>query len=191
MNIQPIFCNYLATEDIDVDHASISEWIMKQDINDGKVQLSFNEELLEPLYKIVNHRFNYVHKNIGLSDDYKQTLDTAWANIGSSYTRTEFAHRHVGNSMVGVYYPKVDDDSGFLNLYNPNGEQEWIYPSSVGNNVVDNFTMFTSQSYLVKPKTGTLVIFPPWVLHSVQMCNKDSQRISIAFNCVMKLKEKL
>ena len=83
-------------------------------------------------------------------------------------------HGHGGSLMTAVYYIKVPSNSGDLLLTDPRGGVNWGY-SREGKHDGIKYTR-------IIPEEGKLLIFPAYVLHSVETNNSDTYRISLATN---------
>lgn len=109
--------------------------------------------------------------------EISQTL-RGWANVcrEGHYHKP---HSHATYHWSGVYY--VDSgaaasaehpQAGTLEFQDPRGAAEM---SGMPGNPF-------GRSIAVKPQSGTMVLFPSWVLHWVNPYRSDEPRISIAFN---------
>jgi len=114
----------------------------------------------------------------GMSRPFAGSLQlVAWANVSrkGNYHRI---HNHPGSCWSGVYY--VDDGgevvgqplSGVLELLDPRPFTEMVPTPG------DPF----GQKALVRPKAGSMVIFPGWLYHFANPYLGEGERISIAFN---------
>jgi len=71
-------------------------------------------------------------------------------------------------------------------LTNPNNAQQYVFPSSPNeDNCVEDYNIFTSNKWAIRPETDLLVIFPSWVQHGVESFSSKTKRISIAINTRM------
>ena len=105
-------------------------------------------------------------------------LDKSWVTYTNKY---EFntPHDHNDNTVIGVYYINAPENSGDLLLHDPRG----------ANNFISKFEINTSGQlvsgrnyYRIKPKTGSLVLFPSYIVHSVEPNMSDEIRRSLAIN---------
>jgi len=74
-----------------------------------------------------------------------------------------------------VYYVKTDGSDG--NLYFPNPMK------AMANSYC--FRHFYPEWAQVKPKVGTLVLFPGWLEHGVLSNCTDNERVSVSFNLLV------
>lgn len=126
--------------------------------------------------KMTNYDFWNIHTS-NLFKIIKNLLDKYFLNKvdldckdiwGGIYNKGDYAtpHLHLPSLLSWVYYVKCENkNSGltFHNRYNSNNH---------------NVEMLN-----IQPKTGDLIIFPSYILHSVKEEKNDKERIIIAGNC--------
>ena len=115
--------------------------------------------------KVLNHiavQFNYVHNK-------KLKLLKFWSHVNEKNMSTVI-HNHIvkddyegNNSISGTYYVQVPEKSGHLVFFYP-------YNSNV------------TRKFVVMPKQGEFLLFPPTLDHHVSRNRSDDLRISISFN---------
>lgn len=106
---------------------------------------------------------------------------TAWANIlrSGGYHRP---HTHPGCVWSGVYYiqtGKPDPNhptSGQLELYDPRTAVEMVQLPIAA----------FGQPVLIDPKPGMMVVFPSWLRHMVHPFVGKGERVTIAWNMMLK-----
>jgi uncharacterized protein (TIGR02466 family) len=109
-----------------------------------------------------------------------------WANISPPGAANE-SHCHPGSVWSAVYY--VDDGyggsddatlGGELVLYDPRMPAVRMMPLDLRYRAPDGKV---AQSHAaLRPTAGRLVMFPPWLMHSVRPYRGSAERISIAMN---------
>ena len=52
-------------------------------------------------------------------------------------------------------------------------------------NILEDFSTTNSTTQTFSPKPNTLLLFPPWIDHKVEINKTDEERISIAFNTML------
>lgn len=113
-----------------------------------------------------------------------------WANVSPPGAGNEM-HAHPGAIWSIVYY--VDDgygkksdraEGGELILADPRYPSNRMYMPEVGIRGPDGEPQ--SPQHVVTPRTGRMVAFPSWVLHSVRPYSGNGERISIAINLMIK-----
>ena len=186
MNIIPSFASPLVTTKLNCNHEKISDWCNNQTSDDtGKILLNFEETALQNLYSKIKENVNILHEYIGLKKTFKQILHNGWVNCYDNI-RTQSAHCHPEATFICVYYPLAENNSSPLVLTNPNNAQQYVFPSSPNeDNCVEDYNIFTSNKWAIRPETDLLVIFPSWVQHGVESFSSKTKRISIAINTRM------
>tara|TARA_B100001250_G_C19693610_1_gene741493 strand:- start:525 stop:1097 length:573 start_codon:yes stop_codon:yes gene_type:complete len=144
----------------------------------GWQSVAFNYSDGEDYHPILNKIVELLSE-IKLINPIEEVLDiTSWININAKYSYNEL-HNHIGVCFSGVYYIKVPDgDCGNIGFKDPR-------PLVAGD-------FFFGQRYegggyySYPPKEGMLLLFPAFVDHMVRPNNTDKDRISIAFNIMVK-----
>lgn len=98
-----------------------------------------------------------------------------WANI-SRRGHSHPAHYHPNNFLSGSYYVNVSPGSNAIRFYDPRPQCNLIVPP------VRDPSRSNPQQLSLSVNTGSLVLFPAWLAHSVDPNSSDQTRISIAFN---------
>lgn len=98
-----------------------------------------------------------------------------WYNVNSRGD-WNYPHTHPGNVFAAVLYVKCDDNSGDLIFDRPDIMGEYYA------NRISGDTEYSKTQFRIKPKQGSMVVFPAWMKHSVEPSKSDITRISIAFN---------
>lgn len=108
-----------------------------------------------------------------------------WANVSPAGSANE-AHVHPGAVWSSVYYVDVGSQQagmkpgGDLALYDPRLPASRMLPFDLRYRRPDG-QVYQSFS-AVRPVAGRIVMFPPWLLHSVHPYHGNQERISIAMN---------
>lgn len=129
--------------------------------------------------------------------DTKITVPGCWANINERGA-FNMPHHHHGNTLAGVYYPcdyvKPDGEGVFqYKSGNPVKAGSWaqrggelVLQSPHYNLYHGTLTKpnnpFTITHYHVVPEPGLLLLFPPYLIHSVVPVMDDNLRLSISFH---------
>jgi len=111
-----------------------------------------------------------------------QTLDLSIAKSWFSHhnkNNWNTPHGHPLNFIVGVYYLKTNDKAGDLLLLDPRGSVSFnqYYDTDSKCETVGGRCYFR-----IKPKVGNLILFPAYVVHSVEPNLSEETRISLALN---------
>lgn len=89
-----------------------------------------------------------------------------WASVHEGCS-VHTPHVHENTAISGVFYISVPDGSGALVLDDPRGLRPPFHRNQISHH----------------PATGELILFPPWLLHSVApSCSTSGPRISLSFN---------
>lgn len=98
-----------------------------------------------------------------------------WVNVNPPGAYNS-PHDHIGGFWSGVYYVKVPEGEGH------GGAIEFLSPHKPlpGSGIID--APVTANKLVIRPETGTVLIFPSSVVHWVHPNDSDEDRVTIAFN---------
>ena len=139
------------------------------------------KELFNQIFAIVNA----ISEKFGIHDDLELNKNSMqfWININKK-DDYNIQHNHPRCFLSGVYYVKTPKNCGIIEFHHSNPIQKFwnqLYTKS------DNPATFSTITF--QPEEGKLIVFPPWLEHTVAPNQNDSDRISIAFNINVKTKE--
>ncbi len=103
-----------------------------------------------------------------------------WANIAAPGSPHKI-HAHPNNYLSGVYYVKTQPRANSIFFHDPRPQITIISPPPI------EVGPATAGKVRVQAETGTLMLFPAWLQHSVEPNASDENRISIAFNIMFSL----
>ncbi|MEM9303026.1 MAG: 2OG-Fe(II) oxygenase family protein [Pseudomonadota bacterium] len=109
---------------------------------------------------------------------YRQfDITGCWANVSWPGTPHK-EHCHPNNYLSGVYYVEVPPGGDNITFHDPRVQPNLFMPPTREQNT-ENAGKMT-----IGVKAGTLVLFPSWLVHSVQpfQGSSSTRRVSIAFN---------
>jgi uncharacterized protein (TIGR02466 family) len=89
------------------------------------------------------------------------------------------AHSHPNNFLSGVYYVRTDAGADRINFHDPRRQASVIRPPVV------ELTAENTDQVVVSVRSGTLLIFPSWLEHSVDANPNEAERISVSFNVML------
>lgn len=89
------------------------------------------------------------------------------------------AHRHPNNFLSGVYYVRAEAGADRINFHDPRAQAAVIRPPVV------ELTAHNTDQVVVRVCSGTLLIFPSWLEHSVDANPNEAERISVSFNVML------
>lgn len=103
-----------------------------------------------------------------------------WVNVSGPGASNKH-HVHGGSFWSAVYYVRApESDSGQLVLHDPRMPALRMYSPTL------RFKGAGPEQVLrLKPRSGTIVMFPSWLTHSVEPWEGEGERISIAFNIMV------
>tara|TARA_R100001086_G_scaffold174157_1_gene95590 strand:- start:119 stop:712 length:594 start_codon:yes stop_codon:yes gene_type:complete len=100
----------------------------------------------------------------------------SWFNIQKKNSALK-KHNHPMSIISGILYIQCDKDSFNTHFHNPNPMLTFTK--------INKDTEFSVDWVAFKPKVGTLLLFPSWLLHGSNLItNKCNQRIVISFNII-------
>ena len=103
-----------------------------------------------------------------------------WANINSTVA-SHAIHSHPNNFLSGVYYVQTQARADTINFHDPRPQTGIIRPP------VTELTTQNTDQVVVNVSTGTLLMFPAYLEHSVSRNESDKLRISISFTLMFSL----
>ena len=83
--------------------------------------------------------------------------------------------------MSGIYYHKVNKDSGDLVLIK-NPPYAWTDSSMYPVSELEEFNNITGNTFVITPQSGDLFLFPSHLPHQSFANNSDCDRICVSFN---------
>ncbi len=98
-----------------------------------------------------------------------------WANINPPGTGHRL-HSHRNNYLSGAYYLQVQDGADTINFFDPKPQAGVIRPHAT-EPIAENTEVAS-----VRVSTGSLLLFPAWLQHSVDANRSGKARISLSFN---------
>jgi uncharacterized protein (TIGR02466 family) len=134
-----------------------------------------NTPNIHKLFNEIEIQSKSIFKEHGIKNNINVSMGNPWININYK-TSTNDVHIHGGAMMSGVYYVKASQDSGDIMFY---GDPKLEFYNSLYFDIKNKNT----HAYVTyKPIVGRVLIFPPWLPHSVETNNSNDDRISIGFN---------
>jgi uncharacterized protein (TIGR02466 family) len=122
----------------------------------------------------VNHAAAGVLRFLRIGYDAYE-ITGCWANVlapGAAHR----AHSHPNNFLSGVYYVRTHPGADTINFHDPRSQTGIIRPP------VGELTAANTDQVVVRVQNGTLLLFPSYLLHSVDANAGDEERISFSFN---------
>ena len=91
-------------------------------------------------------------------------------------------HSHPGSVISGVFYIRAAESSPPIVFKDPRPYYKFMYYDTIFNDGRDPKSYSLFPEYVVKPKTGMLLLFPSWLEHEVLQSTSDEERITMVFN---------
>ena len=102
-------------------------------------------------------------------------ITSMWAIINNKDAFNE-KHHHGNSALSAAYYVKAEKDAGDIVFFDPRQANVFHHPVSKEVNSIN------AQVNSVTPKEGTLVLFPSYLEHKVNVNLSNHERIVISFN---------
>ena len=100
-----------------------------------------------------------------------------WANVVAPGGAVRI-HNHPNNFASGVYYVQVQPGANTINFHDPRPQATVVRPP------VEELTAYNTDQVVVQVDEGTILIFPAWLMHSVDPNRSDTSRVSVSFNAM-------
>jgi uncharacterized protein (TIGR02466 family) len=102
-------------------------------------------------------------------------LTGCWANVNAPGTGHRL-HSHRNNYLSGAYYVQVQEGADSINFYDPKPQAGVMRPAT------SQPTEYNTEVAMVRVAAGSLILFPAWLQHAVDVNRSRSARISMSFN---------
>jgi len=129
----------------------------------GEAALNLSKKYLNDL--------NFLFEDLVLTD--------MWSNILKP-GETHPPHTHSNNFVSGVFYLKTKPNSPAIHFIDPRGQTVVLQPQQ------KEFNKYNSTRYFMPAMVNRMILFPSWLQHYVPVNDSKEDRISIAFNCMLK-----
>lgn len=98
-----------------------------------------------------------------------------WANLNPPGTGHRL-HSHRNNYLSGAYYLQVQEGADSINFFDPKPQAGVIRPHP------SQPTAENTEVAAIQVMTGSLLLFPAWLQHAVDINRSGKLRISLSFN---------
>jgi uncharacterized protein (TIGR02466 family) len=98
-----------------------------------------------------------------------------WANV-SHGAGALHEHTHPNNYLSGVFYASMPEGAGAIAFKDPRAQTRILRPRALADNPLNSIEFEHAAA------TGTLLMFPAWLEHSVRPSRPGAERISLAWN---------
>jgi hypothetical protein len=129
---------------------------------------------------------DYINQNIKTSAYFQHYQHATVSIVGRQNPiqpqENDTPHWHPDKTLIGAYYVSVPEKSGDILLHDPRGavERTWSEPSSLPE------SRGSRTFYRIHPKSGMLLFFPSYLIHSVETNLSDQTRLSIIIDVYAK-----
>lgn len=120
---------------------------------------------------------NYMNTIVCAGPNVNAYITQSWTNY-TTENQYHHTHNHKNSYLSGVFYVEAVDGVDRITFYSNRDSQFDVHPIELN--------MFNSLSWWYPVKTGSLLIFPSYLYHSVQKKNQSNTRVSLAFNTFLK-----
>lgn len=134
----------------------------------------FADPVFAPLRKACEVSFVHAFRDMKLPEHARFRLE-AWANIHDPGAYNT-AHIHQNVMLSGSFYLSVPEGSGALVFRDPRAGAVLSPFRGTGANNANVFS--------IRPKPGTLLVFPNWLEHAVETHEGNTPRVCIAMNAL-------
>ncbi len=119
---------------------------------------------------------NLFHHDIQFKKIYNQKMGNIWININQKGHSNAF-HDHPHSIFSGAFYlTKATAPITFQHPCREINSYYWQPP------LIEEWNTSNSSEWRIQPEPNTLIIFPSWFWHKVQVNKEDTDRISFSFN---------
>ena len=179
IEIESLWPTKLIINNLDhINDKDLEEWILNyKKSTQGRLisnrggwqqEVDADEPILKPLKLAILETL----KSVDLTGP-KEFNISMWINVNNKGDWNMY-HDHIGVDMSGVYYVKVPKDSG-----------EIIFKDPRKGSYVEHIKGMPLHMDLL-PHKGILLMFPPFLEHMVTPSKSEENRISIAYNVIMR-----
>jgi uncharacterized protein (TIGR02466 family) len=109
---------------------------------------------------------------------FSLNITTCWAIVNGKMASNS-VHNHPNSILSGVYYLQAPENCGGIFFNDPRPASQMLIPPIV------THSLWTFPKVSYKPHAGTMLLFPSWLLHGVEMNMSEEVRISLSFNIGM------
>ena len=137
-------------------------------------QTLHKREEFEELVSCVDHVAASILRFLRIGHDTFE-ITACWATVLATGAMHK-AHSHPNNFLSGVYYVRVSPGSDTICFHDPRRQTYVIRPPVV------ELTNSNTDQVVVRLANGTLLMFPSYLEHSVDINVSENERISVSFN---------
>lgn len=151
--------------------SNVLGWHSVNDLHHRASFTDFNQIIGEHVYEVATS-LHWDLAKISLQ------IESCWAIVNGKLAANS-VHTHPNSILSGVYYLQVPENCGVISFYDPRPSAQILVPP------ITKFSPWTLPKISYKPQVGTMLIFPSWLSHGVEMNLSRELRISLSFNIGM------
>jgi uncharacterized protein (TIGR02466 family) len=156
--------------------SNVMGWHSANNLHQRESFGGFNKIILQNVLEIAK----FLHWDL---QQFSLEITTCWAIVNGKMAYNS-VHNHPNSILSGVYYLQAPENCGGIYFSDPRPASQMLIPP------VTEFNLWTFPKVSYKPHTGTMLLFPSWLLHGVEMNMSEELRISLSFNIGMKPNQK-
>jgi uncharacterized protein (TIGR02466 family) len=153
---------------------TVAEEYFSENENNNNIEMSesfFHDDRIFNFSKyILQSAWNILKRQGFLMENYNTVFESMWLQ---TYTKHAYMpqHTHANNTqLVGFYFLEVPENSSKLIFHDPRIAKTQI---NLDESDIKNFTN-ASQSAVLDPKVGQLILAPAWIAHSITANESDT-----------------
>ena len=131
-------------------------------------------EAFQPLVTCINAAAGNVLRFLRIGTDAVE-ITGCWANI-YAVGACHRIHSHPNNFLSGVYYVSTRPGADTINFHDPRIQTGILRPP------VTELTTANTDQVVIRVFDGTLLLFPSYLQHSVDVNRSNDPRVSVSFN---------
>lgn len=142
----------------------------RYDLHEDAELAALSQRVLDTTRAIATEVYRY-------DPSYVPEITSMWANRqapGSSFRM----HCHFNNIFSGVFY--VNEDEGFPPI------SFWRPAESTLDPRKSEYNIFNQGSFRFRVRKDTMIVFPAWLQHSVEVNTTTKDRLGISFNVMLR-----
>jgi uncharacterized protein (TIGR02466 family) len=120
---------------------------------------------------------NIYHHDMQFKKIYYQKVDNIWVNINQKGHSNAF-HDHPFSFLSGAFYLTKGESAPIVFRHPYEDINTYFWNESI----IEEWNDLNSGIWKICPKPNTLLIFPPWLKHKVDMNEENNDRITFSFN---------
>lgn len=136
------------------------------------------EDALGPLVAAIDKLARGVLQSLHIGSG-SLSITGCWANVNGPGAAHRM-HAHPNNFLSGVYYVRVPPGADTLNFHDPRPQNAVIRPP------VTQLSAENTDQVVVRVEEGMLLLFPAWLMHSVDANTSAETRVSVSFNLMFR-----